>query len=248
MLKCLKIRTLLAYGILMMIVTPVSAQDTADQSEAGSQDTLMVFGDGQNGSGNTDYDYEALVKELYGSGADSSVAPVVESADTKKGENRKEVRGPAPGMFKNSRLNGAYLSLNMASPYTVSGQLESWYSYIDAGIAVKLPYEVYVESIPLYFLFEVSTFSFENTYPQGGDFAGLAYILQASAIGDQSSAALGFGFWDSEMGSMLELGYRFRPTKNTFLRVGTRGVLITDIEFIGSAWWAELRLSMGFEL
>ena len=74
MLKCLKIRTLLAYGILMMIVTPVSAQDTADQSEAGSQDTLMVFGDGQNGSGNTDYDYEALVKELYGSGADSSVA------------------------------------------------------------------------------------------------------------------------------------------------------------------------------
>jgi hypothetical protein len=47
---------------------------------------------------------------------------------------------------------------------------------------------------------------------------------------------------------MLELGYRFRPTKNTFLRVGTRGVLITDIEFIGSAWWAELRLSMGFEL
>jgi len=25
-------------------------------------------------------------------------------------------------------------------------------------------------------------------------------------------------------------------------------VLITDIEFIGSAWWAELRLSMGFEL
>jgi len=105
-----------------------------------------------------------------------------------------------------------------------------------------------VESIPLYFLFEVSTFSFENTYPQGGDFAGLAYILQASAIGDQSSAALGFGFWDSEMGSMLELGYRFRPTKNTFLRVGTRGVLITDIEFIGSAWWAELRLSVGFEL
>jgi hypothetical protein len=60
--------------------------------------------------------------------------------------------------------------------------------------------------------------------------------------------ALGFGFWDSEIGSMLELGYRFRPTKNTFLRVGTRGVLITDIELIGSAWWAELRLSMGFEL
>ncbi|NQT64473.1 MAG: hypothetical protein HQ556_16040 [Candidatus Marinimicrobia bacterium] len=248
MLKYLKIWTLLALGILMIVATPVLAQDTSDQSGDGAQDTSMVFGDGQDGSGNTDYDYEALVKELYGSEDTTEIVTDEIPVEVEKARNRNEVRGPAPGMFANSRLNGAYLSFNMASPYAVAGQLESWYSYIDAGMAVKLPYEVYVESIPLYFLFEVSSFSFENTYPQGGTFAGLAYILQASAIGDQSSAALGFGFWDSEIGSMLELGYRFRPTKNTFFRVGTRGVLITDIELIGSAWWAELRLSMGFEL
>lgn len=229
-----------------MLFNPIFGQDASEQGESGAQDTTMVFGDGQNGS--SDADYEALIKELYGSEADSKAEPAAKPEDAKKDEKRTGVKGPAPGMFKKSRLNGSYLSFNMASPYAVSSQLESWYSYIDAGMAVKLPYEVYVESIPLYFLFEVSTFSFENTYPQGGTFAGLAYILQASAIGDQASAALGFGFWDTEIGSLLEVGYRFRPTKNTFLRVGTRGVLITDIEFIGSAWWAELRLSMGFEL
>ena len=246
MSKLLNSRLLLALGIIMMSTFPVMAQDATEPAEAGAQDSSMVFGDGQDGS--SDADYDALIKELYGSEADRDAVAEEKPAETKKDEKRGATRGPAPGMFKNSRLNGSYLSFNMSTPYAVSGQLESWYSYIDAGMAVKLPYEVYVESIPLYFLFEVSTFSFENTYPQGGDFAGLAYILQASAIGDQSSAALGFGFWDSEIGSMLELGYRFRPTKNTFLRVGTRGVLITDIEFIGSAWWAELRLSMGFEL
>ncbi|NQV42769.1 MAG: hypothetical protein HQ506_10475 [Candidatus Marinimicrobia bacterium] len=246
MLKILTNRTLTTLVIVMITTCPVISQDTPEQGEAGAQDSSMVFGDGQNGS--SDADYDALIKELYGSEEDRDTTAVAEIADTKKEKKRAIVNGPAPGIFKNSRLNGSYLSFNMSSPYTTSSQLESWYSYIDAGMAVKLPYEVYVESIPLYFLFEISTFSFENTYPQGGSFAGLSYILQASAIGDQSSAALGFGFWDSEIGSMLELGYRFRPTKNTFLRVGTRGVLITDIEFIGSAWWAELRLSMGFEL
>lgn len=246
MFKILTNRTLATLVLVMITASPVIAQDAPEPGEDGVQDSSMVFGDGQNGS--SDADYDALIKELYGSEEDRDTTAVAEIADTKKEKKRTIVNGPPPGMFKNSRLNGSYLSLNMSSPYTTSSQLESWYSYIDAGIAVKLPYEVYVESIPLYFLFEVSTFSFENTYPQGGSFAGLSYILQASAIGDQSSAALGFGIWDSEIGSMLELGYRFRPTKNTFLRVGTRGVLITDIEFIGSAWWAELRLSMGFEL
>ncbi len=233
---------------MMFLVSPVIAQDTAGESEEPGSDSLMVFGDGQNGSANTDYDYDALVKELYGSEAKPAAVAEKDPEESEKVKKRGPVKGPASGIFKNSRINGAYLSFNMASPYSVSGQLESWYSYIDAGATIKLPYEIYVESIPLYFLFEVSSFSFENTYPQGGTFAGLSYILQASAIGDQSSAAVGFGFWDSEIGSMLELGYRFRPTKNTFFRVGTRGVLITDIELIGSAWWAELRLSMGFEL
>ncbi len=248
MSKLLKIEFILAISMLTMLAIPTMAQNTTEPNKQVPADTSMVFGSGQNGSTGTDYDYEALIKELYGSDEKPEAALEKESASIDKSRKKTEARGPAPGMFTNSRLNGAYLSFNMASPYAVSGQLESWYSYIDAGIAVKLPYEVYVESIPLFFLFEVSSFSFENTYPQGGSFAGISYIVQAAAIGDQASAALGFGFWDSEMGSMLELGYRFRPTQNTFLRVGTRGVLITNIDLIGSAWWAELRLSMGFEL
>lgn len=233
-----------------MLVTPVLAQDTAEQGEDGGQDTSMVFGDGQDGSGNTDYDYDALVKELYGSEEDVQAEPEPAEvvAEKKKATKRTEVQGPAVGMFKNSRLNGSYLSFNMASPFAVAGALESWYSYIDGGMAIKLPYVVYVESIPLYFLFEASTFSFENTFPEGGSFSGISYTIQASAIGDQSSAAFGFGFWESNMGSLVELGYRFRPTRNSFLRVGTRGVLITDLDTLGPVWWAEMRLSIGLEL
>ncbi|MCF7825842.1 MAG: hypothetical protein K9N29_04265 [Candidatus Marinimicrobia bacterium] len=233
---------------LILCIAPALSQDASQQDQGNGNDSLMIFGDGQNGSALTDYDYEALIKELYGSDAKPDTATKEASAPTKKQSSRGPVKGPAPGLFKNSRLNGSYFSLNMSSPFAVSGPLESWFSYIDAGAAIKFPYEIYVESIPLFFLLEVSSFSFENTFPQGGTFAGIAYIIQASAIGDQSSAAVGFGVWDSNMGSMLELGYRFRPTQNTFIRVGTRGVLITDIDLIGSAWWAELRLSMGFEL
>lgn len=233
-------------GIVLMTTSLVFAQDSSEQSEEGAQDTSMVFGDGQNGS--SDADYEALIKELYGSEADRDGVTEEKPAEIKKDEKRTAVNGPAPGMFKNSRLNGSYLSFNMASPFAVAGALESWYSYIDGGMAVKLPYVVYVESIPLFFLFEVSTFSFENTFPQGGSFSGISYIMQASAIGDQSSAAFGFGFWESNMGSMVELGYRFRPTKNLFLRIGTRGVLITDLDTLGPVWWAEMRLSIGLEL
>ncbi len=232
--------------MLLLLVIPALAQDSSSENESSSNDTSMVFGDGDNGSSNADY--EALVKELYGSEEKPEAVVAQPESPSPKLRRGPRERGPAPGIFKDSRINGSYLSFNMASPYAVSAPLESWYSYIDAGMAIKLPYEVYVESIPLFFLMEVSTFSFENTYPQGGSFTGMAYILQAAAIGDQSSAAVGFGFWDADMGSMLELGYRFRPTQNTFIRVGTRGVLITDLEYIGSAWWAELRLSIGFEL
>lgn len=246
MLKLLTIRTLLVLGIVLMTTSLVFAQDASVQNEEGAQDTSKVFGDGQNGS--SDADYEALIKELYGSEADRDAVTEEKPAKIKKDEKRTAVKGPALGMFKNSRLNGSYLSFNMASPFAVAGALESWYSYIDAGMAVKLPYVVYVESIPLFFLFEVSTFSFENTFPQGGSFTGISYIMQASAIGDQSSAAFGFGFWESNMGSMVELGYRFRPTKNSFLRIGTRGVLITDLDTLGPVWWAEMRLSIGLEL
>lgn len=234
-------RFILGIFISLICTAPLIAQEEAQDAQ---NDSLTTFGDGQN----NDVDYDALLKELYGNEEKEPPKKETASAATSEGRRPPRQRGPAPGIFKNSRLNGAYISFNGSSPYAVSGELESWYSYIDAGVAVKLPYEIWVESIPLYFIFEVATFSFENTYPQGGSFAGISYVLQASAIGDQASAAVGFGVWDSEVGSMLELGYRFRPTKNTFFRVGTRGVLITDIDLIGPSWWTELRLSMGFEL
>lgn len=242
--------SLLGSLLLIFALTPqyICAQEQDESNSATESDTMMVFGDGQSGSNTSDYDYEDLVKELYGTDEIDEDSLETQAASAVKSRERNRHRGPAPGIFKNSGFNGSYLSFNAASPYAVSGQLESWYSYIDAGVTIKLPYQIYVESIPLYFLFEVATFSFENTYPQGGSFEGISYIMQASAIGEQSSAAIGFGYWDSEVGSMLELGYRFRPTTNSFVRVGTRGVLITDIDTIGPAWWAELRLSIGIEL
>jgi len=228
--------------ILVLLATFDTPAFGQNQSKSAAGDTT------KSGKSQEAYDYDALVKELYATEEEKKEPSETVKPTTEERKRGPKNHGPAPGMFPNGRLNGASLSFTGSSPYAVSGNLESWYSYIDASVAVKLPYEVWVESIPLYFIFEVSTFSFENTFPQGGTFSGLSYVLQASAIGDQSSAAVGFGFWDSEMGSMLELGYRFRPTTNTYFRVGTRGVLITDIDTIGPAWWAEVKFSMGFEL
>ena len=68
MSKLLNSRLLLALGIIMMSTFPVMAQDATEPAEAGAQDSSMVFGDGQDGS--SDADYDALIKELYGSEAD----------------------------------------------------------------------------------------------------------------------------------------------------------------------------------
>ncbi len=224
-------------------------QETEDAQQAES-DSVTTVEEGFSGDGNSDIDYEALVKELYGE--EEKKPQKTESSQAEKSANekvktRREV-GPAPGLFKNSRLNGSHLAFNASSPFVVASQMQSWYSYIDMGMIYKFPYEIYVESLPLFILLEISTFSFENSYPEGGVFSGISYIMQASIIGENSGAAIGFGSWDGVMGSMLELNYRLRPTTNSFFRVGTRGVLITDVELLGATWWAELRLSMGLEL
>jgi len=198
-------------------------------------------------SRDSDIDYDALARELYGT--ENGKEPDQISREIAPAtEKPARANGKAPGLFFNSGLNGSHLSLNISSPFAVSAQLSSWHSYVDAGITFMLPYEVYVESIPLYILIEISNFSFENSYPEGGDFSGLSYVAQASSIGENAGATLGFGFWNKSLGSMVELNYRLRPTRNTFFRLGTRGVLITNVEPLGNTWWLELRVSMGLEL
>jgi len=60
---------------MMLCLSPTLAQDV----EASENDSLLIFGDGQNGSANTDYDYEALVKELYGSEAKPDTVTIFEN-------------------------------------------------------------------------------------------------------------------------------------------------------------------------
>jgi len=235
--------------IIALAFTQGIAQDQEElgQNEAEESDSLETIKEGFSGATNSDIDYDALVKELYGK-EEQKLKTKVEAAPKEEQQVGRRVMGPAPGLLKNSFMHGGHIAINAASPFAVAEQLYSWYSFIDASLTFKLPFELYVESIPLYLLFEISSFKFENNYPEGGSFSGVSYIGQASAIGDHSGAAIGFGFWDRSMGGMLEANYRFRPTTNTFLRFGTRGVLITDIEPMGAAWWLELRVSTGLEL
>lgn len=234
------------FAVLMILAVSGLAQNTTPSDTP--EDSTATVEEGFGGETNSDIDYEALVKELYGQ--EEKKKPEVSASETtvEKVEKSGRVTGPAPGLMKKSILHGSHLAFSASSPFAVAEQMSSWYSYIDMGVIFKLPYEIYVESLPLFLLVEVSTFNFENSYPEGGTFSGLSYIMQASIIGDNSGAAIGFGFWDGIMGSMLELNYRLRPTTNTFFRVGTRGVLITNVELLGASWWAELRLSMGLEL
>lgn len=212
-------------------------------------DTLVTETSSTTNQQDANIDYQALYRELYGP-AQKDTAEVVEPApvEEKRRKKRGEKMGPAPGLFQDSYINGMHFSMNAASPYAVTGQLNSWYSYIDYGITLKLPTELDVEDFPLFMLFEVSTFSFENSYPEGGTFEGIATMFQVAAIGDRAGASLGIGFWDGKLGSMMEVNYRFRPTTNTFLRFGTRGVLMSNVEPLGDVWWLESRISMGLEL
>jgi len=228
------------------LATQLSAQDRENTQSQG--DSLLVIEEGFRGATDPGVDYDAYVKELYGDSEALKPSPVTADANSEAPTKKGRPSGPAPGLFKNGRLNGMHIAINGASPFAVAPQLESWYSYIDAGITLKFPYQLPVDNMEINTLFEISTFSFANSFPQGGSFAGMAYIFEASAIGETSSAVMGFGFWDANIGTMMEVNYRIRPTTNTFLRVGTRGVLISNVEPLGATWWLELRFSMGLEL
>jgi hypothetical protein len=233
----------LFFALLTILSLDITyAQESQSDTDSSTVETGFV------GNGSEDLDYEALIKELYGSEekkTDTVKTTVAAPVEQKRGPKQL---GPPPGMFKNSRINGSHLAFNVSSPYAVADPLASWYSYLDFGVIYKFPYEIYVETLPLYLLLEVSTFSFENSYPEGGSFQGISYVMQASTIGENSGAAIGFGFWEGTLGSMLELNYRLRPTANSFFRLGTRGILLSDLDPLGPVWWLELRVSTGFEL
>jgi len=238
-------------AILLMLNLPVTAvagqRVTTTPDSLTQVDSLHNIEAGFSGNSSSDIDYEALVRELYGNPDSSLQTARTTPAEIPKSK-AKIIRGPAPGLLNKGILHGSHLAINAASPFAVATPLKTWYSFIDASLTMKLPIELDVETIPLFLLFEISSFNFENSLPEGGSFSGLAYIMQTSAIGDHAGATLGFGFWDASLGSMLELNYRLRPTTNTFFRLGTRGVLVTNIAPLGPTWWLELRLSLGLEL
>ena len=142
----------------------IAQDEIADSQQIGDQsDSLDSVNEGFSGATSSEIDYDALVKELYGEekSADTTAVVLADPA-IKRSRERSRVIGPAPGLLKNSILHGGHLAINGSSPFAVADPLYSWYSFIDASITFKIPYEVYVESIPLYLLFEISSFSFET--------------------------------------------------------------------------------------
>ncbi len=206
------------------------------------------------GAADSNIDYDALVKELYGSEeepeATTPTTDVVEEKRRKKHKDRQEAeRGMASA---DGLLHGANLALNVVSPFATSGNLKSWYSEVDYGINLRLPYEVIVESMPLYFDIEISTFSFGNTFPEGGLFEGLAYNIRANAQFNRSGLHAGLGFWEEALGGLLQFEYIFWPGNSLFLKIGTRAVILTDVQppdvdALGAVWWMDLRMSTGLQ-
>ena len=221
--------------ILVCLAAGVAAQNTtvADTTKPGVD---------------PDLDYDALVKELYGESSAKDTTAVVENLESVNTRRRARRTDLQRGMAPNSMLHGANLVVITSSPYAVAPSLKSWYSYVDMGVTVRLPYRTQVESIPLYFDLAVNTFSFENQFPEGGLFEGLAYSAQMKAEWTRLGILVGLGFWDGALGGKLGADYTFWPFNALFLRVGSQGVLITEVEQLGAIWWLDLGLSIGLEL
>ncbi|MCF6238613.1 MAG: hypothetical protein L3J79_07360, partial [Candidatus Marinimicrobia bacterium] len=150
-----KARSILQFLLITVLFShSLLAQENAASSDP-EPDSLATIEVGFSGSTDTDIDYEALVKELYGEEAKKDPVAITK-VEPIKGRSRGQQVGSAPGLMQNSFLNGAHFALNASSPFAVSDPLFSWYSFIDGSLTFKIPYELYVESLPLYILFEVS--------------------------------------------------------------------------------------------
>lgn len=206
-------------------------EETADESaEADTSGLGDEWGFGDEGD-----DYESLITKTV-EGEDGAVErdPADHPLDF-----RKYTDGT---IFENTGW-----TLSLYSPHKVAGNLETWYSFIDVSLTADLPWHFTLYPAELTFSVDISSFSFENSYPAGGSFRGLTVMPMAKAEVFGAELELGAGLFYPTFGVLAGAGYSIQY-HSIFASAGYRWNWVSNIDPIGSNWWLEPRFTLGVKL
>lgn len=156
-------------------------------------------------------------------------------------------KAPRGTIFDQGVLNGIVLEASMVSPYWVSKNLTTWYSSMDWRISFTTPFYYELGPVMIGFTMELSSFDFENTFPEGGRFNGQAMLGYLTGYWRGLNMELGGGSFGNTNGIVSGFSGKILEGNHLYLSGGVRGVIIQDIQSIGLGQWAEGRLTMGYK-
>ncbi len=206
-------------------------EETAeDSSEIGTDTTAADDDWGLD----TSSDYESLITRT----ADGEENVLMEEVDHPL-DFRKHFRGTV--------LENAGLTLSLYSPQAVGDNLDTWYSFMDFSLTAELPWHYTFDPVNISFMVDMSSFSFDNSFPEGGKFRGMSVMPIARAESFGAEVELGLGMYYPTFGMLLGAGYAYQY-HSLYFSAGYRWNWAYNIEPIGSSWWLEPRLTAGVKL
>ncbi len=180
-------------------------------------------------------DYESLITRA----ADETEISVHDESSDHPLDLRRYVKGT---IFEDTGL-----TFSLYSPQYVGESLTTWYSVMDFSLTVELPWHYTFDPVDLAFSVDVSSFSFNNSFPAGGDFRGLSIMPIARAESYGAEVELGLGLFYPTVGAVMGLGYSYQ-FHSLFVSTGYRWNWAFKIDPIGSGWWLEPRFTVGIKL
>lgn len=206
-------------------------EDTAAGIE---EDSVSIEAEDDWGLESSD-DYESLITRS----ADGEENPFFEEELSHPLDFRKYVRGTI--------FEGTGYTISLYSPQYVGEGLKTWYSYMDYSLTLELPWHLEINPAELSFSIDISSFSFDNSFPAGGDFKGVSVMPMAHAKIFGAEIELGMGTFYPTFGALAGIGYTYQ-FHSIFLSAGYRWNWAYNIDPVGSSWWLEPRLTTGIKL
>ncbi|MCF7796707.1 MAG: hypothetical protein K9N22_09910 [Candidatus Marinimicrobia bacterium] len=144
---------------------------------------------------------------------------------------------------------GMAIEISAVSPFWVSRNMKTWYSFMDWRVGVQMPFSF---QLPLYGMrvtasAEIASFNFENTFPQGGQFGGISVLAYGRLLYQQFCVDAGFGLFGNTGGALFGAMYRYPISPNIYLGAGGRAIWVNKIEPLGSSSWADVQFLAGYK-
>ncbi|MFC1481585.1 hypothetical protein ACFL6E_05010 [Candidatus Neomarinimicrobiota bacterium] len=146
-------------------------------------------------------------------------------------------------------LKGYNAKISVVSPWYAGLGLDAWwYSYVDVRVSLDLP-RGSNPAMPLIYTLEVSSYSFENRHPSGGQFSGFALLGMVKAPVGPLLVSAGGGIYGIEQvtaGMVFGASYEIPLFKYIFLSADTRLNYTMKGTPSGAVYWIDVGGTVGY--